>query len=43
MKTCIGTHAKTLDPSLRWDDGGNFTVASTTTVIPAQAGIQRLS
>jgi hypothetical protein len=34
---------KTLDPSFRWDDGGNFTVVLTTTVIPAQAGIQCLS
>jgi hypothetical protein len=30
-----GMQRKTLDPSLRRDDGGNFTVASTTTVIPA--------
>ena len=35
--------AKTLDPGLRRDDGGNFTVASKTTVIPAQAGIQSRS
>jgi hypothetical protein len=33
---------KTLDPGFRRDDDGNFTVASTTTVIPAKAGIQRL-
>jgi len=31
-----------LDPSFCWDDGGDFTVALTTTVIPAQAGIQCL-
>jgi hypothetical protein len=30
-----GVQRKTLDPSLRRDDGGNFTVATTTTVIPA--------
>jgi hypothetical protein len=35
--------AKTLDPGFRRDDGGNFSVVTTTTVIPAQAGIQRLS
>ncbi len=35
--------AKTLDPGLRRDDGGNFTVTSKTIVIPAQAGIQCLS
>ena len=33
---------KTLDPGFRRDDGGNVKVASTTTVIPAKAGIQRL-
>jgi hypothetical protein len=32
----------TLDPGFRRDDGGNFTVASTSTVVPAKAGIQRL-
>jgi hypothetical protein len=31
---------KSLDPGLRRDDGGDFESASTTTVIPAQAGIQ---
>jgi hypothetical protein len=36
-------HKKTLDPGFRRDDGWNFTVALTTTVIPAKAGIQRLS
>jgi hypothetical protein len=35
--------ATTLDPGLRRDDGDNFTVATTTTVIPAHAGIQRRS
>ena len=32
---------KTLDPGFRRDDGGNVTVASTTTVIPAkgEAGV----
>jgi hypothetical protein len=32
---------KTLDPGVRRGDDGNFTVGSITTVIPAQAGIQR--
>jgi hypothetical protein len=32
-----------VDLSHAGDDGGNATVASTTTVIPAQAGIQCLS
>jgi hypothetical protein len=35
-----GVQRKTLDPGLRRDDGGNFTVATTTTVIPAQ-GVKR--
>jgi hypothetical protein len=35
-----GALRKTLDPGLRRDDGGSFTVNSTITVIPAQAGIQ---
>lgn len=34
---------KTRDPGLRRDDGGNFTVAPTTTVFPSQTGIQCLS
>ena len=41
IKNFSAIQRKTLDPGLRRDDVGNFTVASKTTVIPAQAGIQR--
>jgi len=34
---------KTLDPGLRRDDGSKVSSTSISTVIPAQAGTQRLS
>ncbi len=37
-----GDETKTLDPGLRRDDAGNSVVATTTNVVPAQAGTQCL-
>lgn len=39
---CFSVQRKTLDSSVRWNDGSSLESASIPTVAPAHAGVQRL-